>query len=192
MSQYFKGDDVEKKYEAAALEILTQIGMQIDDFFDNAYDANSLGDLLHDVKRSPLSNAIVLEIFRESFNTIYTAFTVAGSFESYLTVFRKIFGEGVDVVFNADNLTGGMSPPGPGKLTIDIIADQLEESNFIAREISNDTYVFDNVIFEDDDGTGNILFQSVKGFQSQYELEQILFEMVPDGIFTDISLTFNE
>ncbi len=180
--QNFKGDAIELKYEACAEEIITQVGMQLDDFFDGAYDAMPLGDLLHEGVRSPLSNAIRLDIFRSSFNTIYTAFTVSGSFESYLTVFRKIFGEDVDVEFNV---------PSPGKLQIDIIADQLEEFSFIERHIHNDAYVFEKVGYYDDDGDGDIIFQTVKGFHSQYELEQMLFEMVPAGIFTEISLTFS-
>lgn len=180
--QKFKGDAVELKYETAGSEIIDNIGLQLDDFFDGAYDAMPLGDLLHEGDRSPLSNAIRLEIFRESFNTIYNAFRVSGSFESYLTVFRKIFGDAVDVEFVV---------PGPGKLQINILADQLEEFNFVARHIHNNEYLFDNMVYEDDDGTGSIIFQTVKGFHSQYELEQMLFEMVPAGIFTDINLTFS-
>lgn len=180
--QKFKGDATELKFEACASELIDNIGMQLDLFFDDAYDAMPLGDLLHAGDRSPLSNAIRPEIFRESFNTIYNAFRVSGSFESYLTVFRKIFGEAVDVEFVV---------PAPGKLQINIIADQLEEFSFVARHIQNNQYLFDNVIYEDGDGTGDIIFQTVKGFHSQYELEQMLFEMVPAGIFTDINLTFS-
>lgn len=182
--QYFKGDDLEKRFDNAGSDIISQIGVALDDFFDNAYDAMPLGDVLHDIARSPLADAIRPEIFRASFNTIYTAFTVAGSFESYLTVFRKIFGETVDVEFTV---------PAPGKLNIDIIADELEEFNFVARHIDDNMYLYDNVIWYDgiDDPGGNIIFQTVKGFHSQYELEQMLYEMVPAGIFTEINLTFS-
>jgi hypothetical protein len=76
--------------------------------------------------------------------------------------------------------------PAPGKLNIDIEAAGVELADFISRYIEDNTYLFDEVI--DDEGD-NIVFQSVKGFQSQYELEQMLFEMVPAGIFTTISLT---
>lgn len=181
--QNFKGDAIELKYEACAQTIIDQIGMQLDDFFDGAYDAMPLGDLLHEGDRSPLSKAIRIEIFRECFNTIYTAFIVAGSFESYLTVFQKIFGEAVEVEFIV---------PAPGKLQINIIADQLEEFAFVARRIHNNEFIFDNVIWYDgvDDPGGDIILQTVKGFHSQYELEQMLFEMVPAGVFTEISLTF--
>lgn len=56
----------------------------------------------------------------------------------------------------------------------------------MGREIVDDAYDY----FEITDHTGDpILLQTVKGFQSQAELERMLFEMVPAGIFTNISLT---
>ena len=179
--QKYKNDDIENKFIEAGSPILNQLSMAKDEFLDGAYDSGPLGDVLHEGDLSPLSNAIKLEIFRTCFNTIYTAFTVAGSFESYLTVFRKIFGDDVEVTFTV---------PGPGKLQIAIVAEHLEESFFVARKIVEDVYVFDNVRWYDSMDDGNIIFQSIKGFKTQYELEQMLFEMVPAGIFTEITLTF--
>ncbi len=181
--QKYKGDAIEQKYINSGTPILDQLSMAKDDFYAGAYDCGPLGDLLHDIKRSPLANAITAEIFRTSFNTIYEAFRVSGSFESYLTVFRKIFGDDVEVDFTVT---------APGKLSIDITAEHIEESNFVARHIVSNAYLYDNVIWYDgvDDPGGNIIFQSVKGFKTQYELEQMLFEMVPAGIFTTITLSF--
>lgn len=179
--QYFKGDATEKKFDNSASPIIDQIGMQLDAFFEGAYDAMPLGDLLHEGVRSPLANAIVLPIFREFFNTLYNEFRVSGSFESYLVVFRKIFGDEVEVEFTVS---------APGKLAIAIIADQLELSNLVLRRIVDNAYLFDSALWYDDLDSGHILLQTVKGFHSQYELEQMLFEMVPAGIFTDIDLTF--
>ncbi len=179
--QKFKGDDIENKYIASGTPLMDMLSTAKDEFFADAYNAGPLGDLLHDINRSPLANAITLEVFRTSFNTIYEAFRKSGSFESYLTVFRKIFGDDVDVEFTVS---------APGKLTIDIVAQHLEENFFVARHVSHNVYAFDNVIYYDDTDQGYILFQSVKGFKTQYELEQMLFELVPDGIFTDINLTF--
>ena len=179
MTQKFKGDDLELKMEACASTLLDALSLQKDLFFEGAYECASLGDVLYESERSPLSNAIIQSIFRISFPEIFEAFTVSGSFESYITVFQKIFGDDVEIEFTV---------PGPGKLQIEITATGLEESDFVARHISNNTYVFDNVIYYDDDGEGNIEFQTIKGFQTQYELEQMLFELVPDGIYTEITL----
>lgn len=176
-TQKFKGDDFELKMEAAGSAIHDSIEAQLDAFFEGAYIAMPLGDIIYESSRAPLANAIDKEIFRQSFPEIFDAFTVAGSFDSYLTVFRKIFGDTVQVDFTV---------PAPGKLEIDIIADEVELSNFVARTIENNDYVYSPMITQD--GVDNIMFQSIKGFKTQYELEQMLYEMVPAGIYTIISL----
>ncbi len=179
--QKFKNDAIENKFINAGSPIFDQLSMAKDDFFEGCYDCGPLGDLLHDIKRSPLANAVKLEVFRNFYNTIYEAFRYSGSFESYLNVFAKIFGDSVEVTFTV---------PAPGKLNVDIAADELELFNFVARHIANNQYFFDNVVYYDDDGQDNIIFQTIKGFHTEYELRQMLFEMVPAGIFTQITLTF--
>ncbi len=176
MSQYFKGDDTEIKMYTAGKFATDAVGIQLDLFEDGAYDTYALGDLIFDNDLSPLANAIPRLIFREAFKEIFDAFVAVGSFEAYLTVFRKIFGDDVEVTFTV---------PAAGKLNIDIVATGVELSDFITRYIENNEYVIDEIIDEEGD---NIAFQGLKGFQSQYELEQMLFEMVPAGIYTTITL----
>lgn len=180
MPQFFKGDATELKYYASGSTILEQVSGQRSLFFDDAYGCFVLGELLYDNDYAPLARAIPREIFRESFATVFEAFLTAGSFESYLTVFRNIFGDDVEVTFTV---------PAPGKLNIDIVAAGFQLSDFVARRIVANAYVLDEII--DDEGD-NIVFQTVKGFESQYELEQMLFEMVPAGIYTQITLTVGE
>ncbi len=175
--QYFKGDDLEIQMDACAKEICDQIDLQKDAFFEGAYECAALGDLIYQNNLSPLANAIDQTIYRESFPDIFEAFVAGGSFESYLTVFRKIFGDNVDVEFTV---------PAAGKLQIEIAAAGNELSNFVARRIVDEAYIYDQVV--DHDGN-SLVFQTVKGFQTQYELEQMLFEMVPAGIFTEITFS---
>lgn len=179
MAQRFKGDDTELKFEASAEPLLSAIGTELNAMDAGAFNAMPLGDALHNLKASPLARAIKQSIFRTCFNDIFSAFVYAGSFEGYITVFKKIFGETAVIEFTV---------PAPGKLLINIEAT-LEEFNFVARRIVSGAYVFDNVIYEDGDGTGNILFRNFKGFESQYELEKMLFELVPGGVYTEITLT---
>ncbi len=175
--EYFKGDELELKFYNAAAPTLDDLSADKDDFAAGAYSAAPLGDVLYESGRSPLANAIAQDIFRIAFKEIFEAFVVAGSLESYLTVFRKIFGEDVDVTFTI---------PALGKLLIDIEADEAELTNFVAKEIVDNDYQLNEVIDDEDD---NIAFQTIKGFESQYELEQMLFELVPAGIYTEITLT---
>lgn len=175
--QFFKGDEVEKKIDLITSPIQKDLSDQKNLFFNEAYECFVLGDIIWQSGRSPLSNAIPQNVFRETFFTLFNSFTFAGSFESYLEVFRRVFGATVSVVFTV---------PGPGKLNIDVVADSVSLDNFIARYIKSNQYFFDEVI--DDEGD-NIAFQSFKGLESEYEMNQMLFEMVPAGIYTQISLT---
>lgn len=181
--QFFKnGDLTELKYYNSAQPISDILSGQKDEFYSDAYGCFVLGDLLYDNNYTPLANAIPRAVFRESFEFIFEAFITAGSMYSYIDVFKKIFGEDVDITFGV---------PSPGKLTIDIVAIGFELSPFIARRVEDNSYVFDNVIYSDGDGDGDIVFQTIKGFESEYELKQMLFEMVPDGIYTEITLSLS-
>lgn len=175
--QKFKNDATENNfYAAGSLAIGSQIDLK-NQFFADAFTVFPLGAMLWDSARAPLARAIERNIFREAFASIFDAFVSGGSFESYLTVFRTIFGNDVSVQFTV---------PAAGKLEIEIIAAGVELSDFLSRYIEDNQYFFDEVIDYEDD---IIAFQGVKGFKSQYEVEQMLFEMVPAGIFTTISLT---
>lgn len=177
VAQKFKGDDLELQMEASGADIMDSVELQLDAFFTGAYTAMPLGDSIYDSGRSPLSNAIDRDIFRQSFPELFTAFTVAGTFDSYITVFQKIFGLDVEIDFTV---------PAPGKLNIDIVAADVEISEFVARNIENNIYVYSPMVTQDLD---QIVFQSIKGFKTQYELEQMLYEMVPAGVYTVITLT---
>lgn len=175
--QYFKGDAKELKFYNSAKDTLENASSQKDVFFDEAYACFALGELLFDTDRAPLANAIKREIFRESFFTVFDAFVVAGSFESYITVFKRVFGDDVVIEFTV---------PSPGFLQINIEASGTAESDFEARYLVDNEYFFDTVV---DDVGDTIVFQTIKGLESQYELEQMLFELVPAGIYTEITLT---
>lgn len=178
MPQFFKETDpVELQFYDAGEPVLSATGVQLDSFEELAYEAGPLGDILWTLELAPLAKAIKQEIFRDSFKQLFESFTIAGTFESYITVFTKIFGEAVEIDFTV---------PGPGRLQIDIVAEGLELSDLVVRYIEDNAYVIDELI--DDEGD-NIAVQTVKGFQTQYELEQMLKEMVPGGIVPEINLT---
>lgn len=180
MQKFKLTDEVEDKFIGVAGPLLNVLSGEKDEFYTDAFNAYPLGDAIYESARSPLTNAIKQEIYREAFNEIFEAFISGGSFETYLTVFRRIFGDDVDVTFTV---------PDPGKLLIDIEAEGVILSDFVARKIVDNAYEFDEII--DDEGD-TIVLQTIKGFESQYELELMLFQMVASGIFTEISLTLGE
>lgn len=177
MAEFYKGDPRELQFFNSGEPVLTEISDQRGDFFDDAFAAAPLGDLLFDLNLAPLVGAIQKPIFRNSFSEVFTSFVETGTFGSYLVVFESIFGAEADITFTI---------PNPGHLQIDIVADGLELSPFTTRYIENNTYVYDHIVTQSGD---RIVFQTIKGFESEYELELMLKEMVPQGIFTEISLT---
>ena len=175
--EYFKGDQQELRAYNSVAPTFNRLESERDLFFDEAFACYLLGEILHDSKRVPLSNAIPRDVFRESFQSIFEAFLEAGSFEGYIKVFTDIFGDTVQVNFTV---------PGPGRLNIDIVADSIVLENLIAREIINDAFVESDLATQANE---DLVAQQIKGFRSQSEVETMLNEMVPNGIFTNITLT---
>lgn len=177
--QFFKGDELERQIDAAFAKATESQGYSLSNFYNQAYSTIPLGHFLFDNQLVPLSNAIRRDIFADAFSQIFEAWAFAGTFESYLLVFKKIFGDNATVMFEV---------PGPGQLNIDVESDGTETSPFVARRIVNNQYIYDNVVTHDGD---RIVFRSFKGIESESELEKILFIMAPGGIFTQVSLTIS-
>ena len=177
MTQYFKGDATEIKFDEGLKDTLDTLSAQKTLFFEDAYDCQAFGDIIFSNNLAPLANAISQEIFRDAFNEVFQNFEVAGSFESYIAVFKKIFGDDVDIEFVI---------PASGRLQINITSTDVVLYDFVGRYIENNEYIFDEIIDYEGD---NIALQTIKGFQTEYELEQMLRELVPVGIFTEITLS---
>jgi hypothetical protein len=175
--KYFKGDALEIKMDACGSPKMTSLSADKDAFFSGSYACFILGELLYDTNRAPLANAIDRAIFRELFATIFNAFVSSGSLESYLTVFRNIFGSDVTVTFTV---------PAAGKLAISVLPVGLIQNTLLARTVGSSTYVYDEILTHDGD---NLMSRNPKGFQTQYQAQQMLFEMVPGGIYTTVTLT---
>lgn len=175
--QVFKGDATELKMTASASPVLSNISVSLSEYFDKLYSTVPLGELVYDQMRFPLTNAIKRDIFIGAFAELLQSWSFCGTFESYILVFKKIFGEDVDIDFTV---------PAPGKLQIDITSAGVQNFDFIARSIVDDAYVYDNVV---DDVGDQIVFAAVQGLETESELEKVLFTMVPNGIYTEVSLT---
>lgn len=180
MQRFKENDPKEAKIIAAGEPAFDVCELALDDFFENCFDAEPLGDVIHALKASPFANAIDLPIFRRSFNEIFQTFGFAGTFNSYIDIFKKIFGESTDVTFTV---------PGPGQLEILIEAPGLELFDMVARLIEDNQYVLYDIVDENGD---TICFQTVLGFTTKYELELMLRELVPAGINCDITLDLEE
>lgn len=177
MQAFKETDEKEAKVAATFTPLLDLLSSDRDTMYDEAFSAYPLGDIFVALNNSPLARAIPADAFRKSFFAIFDLFTRPGTFEFYLTVFRAIFGEEVEVTF---------SVPAPGKLNINI--ESLNEllETFSARSIVDDAYIYDDVIDHDGDF---IAFQGSQGIKTQAELDALMKELQPAGIFVTATLT---
>src|SRR5690606_37380288 len=97
--QFFKGDEKEQKLVQALSPIFSSIRNSRNTFYNMAYTAFQLGEVIWDTGSSPIVGRVPRNVFREAFPEIFNAFQEGGSLESYLTVFRKVFGDEVDIEF---------------------------------------------------------------------------------------------
>ncbi|MGN1058374.1 MAG: hypothetical protein ACI4Q7_03370, partial [Candidatus Avelusimicrobium sp.] len=92
MPEYFKGDDAEKKIVAGANSLFQVLGGEMRLFLQNAYKGEGLGRVLYDAEMAPLVNVLPRDTFAGTMNALLENFQQAGTFESYISVFKTIFG----------------------------------------------------------------------------------------------------
>lgn len=176
MQSFNQNDEIEKKVVDVLLPYMEQISDEKDLFFDEAYECYKLGDVLFDLDRSPLADAIQKDFFRTGFYAIHQLFTRPGTFEFYLDVFRAIFGSDVVVEFDI---------PSPGILNINIEVLELALDLLQARRIEGGIYVYYDLITE---GGDNIVAQVPRGPKTQSAIDAVMVELVPQGISVNTTL----
>lgn len=176
--QRFKdNDETEAKVIAVAMPTLNALSEDHDDFYNGANTAYGLGEVLYDLDRDPMSGVITRDVFIKSFPAIHQLFTRPGTFEFYLSVFRSIWGNTVTIEFDV---------PSPGVLTINAVVLELDEFNLIAREIFNNLYEFNEIIDQQGD---NIEVRDQIGIKTESEIDALMNELAPEGIFVVTTLT---
>lgn len=174
--QLFKGDDVELQYDGSISPETDILSVDKDEFFEGAYDDSTLGDIIFQDSRSPLSQEIPQDVFRVVFSQIFQNFNQAGTFEFYMSVFKAVWGDNVDVTFTV---------PSPGILQINVEALEIEFDQVIARYIVDNEYFYDNLLTSTGD---NLLFQVAQGLKTQGEANSLTQELCVGGILVTITL----
>lgn len=179
MQAFKETDEIELRVSGIFTPKLNEISQDLTQFFNEAYVSYMLGDVLFDLDRSPLADSITKDVFRSSYFAIHQLNTRPGTFEFYLDVFKAVFGEDVVVEF---------SIPGPGKLQINIEAITIVENYLMARRIENGGYVYYNLVTQDGDF---IMAQVADGPKTQSEVDAIMIELVPQGIWVNTTLVIS-
>ncbi len=178
ITQKFKGDDTELKMEAAAKPAFDSVSLGLDRFMADGYNASPFLLMLYDEGRAPFSDRVPREAFVEFIKEALTRFPFTGTFESYIFIIEAIFGAGSGVIFDV---------PAPGKLEMLVNASSSVEFPLLFREIVDGAEVEGNIVTSD----GDIFTASgISGIDSEFELEMMLAEIIPAGIFPTVTLAF--
>lgn len=177
LQRFKENDTTEAKMIAAAMPALDEDGLDLDAFFDGAFSAYQLGDILYDLNRDAMVDAVTRDTYRRSFPAIHQLFTKPGTFEYYLEVFRAIWGNTVEVEFTI---------PFDGWLQINVRALDLEQFRLIAREVVDNNYVYSPLT----DGDGDyLLVTDTEGIKSQQEIDALMNELTPYGVYVETTLS---
>lgn len=175
MTQNFKGDAQELKFQASGHPLFDQISMGQDAFLADGYNSTPFLLMLYDQGRIPFSERIQRTAFVAFVTEALQLFPFFGTFETHLFILRSIFGDLADISFDV---------PGPGILNIDVSGTTEVEFDFVGAEA-------DGVIFEViDDSFDQLVFRGISGVETAAELSLIFSEMIPAGISPHISLDF--
>jgi hypothetical protein len=178
ITQKFKGDDTELKMEAAAESAFDLCDVSLDKFYQEGYDASPFLLMLYDEGRMPFSDRVPRDSFVEFIREALERFPFTGTFESYIFILQAIFGPGSGVLFNV---------PAAGKLEILVNASSSLEFDLVAREVIEGVITEFTMV----DYLGNTLTaRGLSGIDSEFELQMLLAELIPAGIFPDITLAF--
>lgn len=175
MTQKYKGDALELKFDEAGKPAMAICGAALDDYYENAYSAQEFLLMLYDQGRMPFGSKIPRDDFVRFIIEAIPGFAVTGTFRMMIFLFKSLFGELTDIIFTV---------PAPGRLQVDVNASTLLEFNAIFVEQDGET---GNII----DHTGNeLVFSAVSGIDTQYEFNQIMSEIFPAGIYPEVTLSF--
>lgn len=181
MTQNFKGDAFELQMYTAGRQPFDACSITKDDYFEQCYDASDFLLMLYDEGRMPFSQRVPREAFVSFIREAIPNFPFTGTFESYLFILRSIFGSTVEVLFTV---------AGPGQLEIEVDAGGSTVSfDWVAKRFVDDGFVFDNVVTHDGE---QIVLDSIVGIESEGQLIALFGELIPAGIFTEITLNFFE
>jgi hypothetical protein len=179
--QNFKiGDEKELKMQASGEPAFASTEAALDQFYAEGPDSNAFVLSLYDQGRMPFSKRVSRAAFVDFFQEAVSRFPFAGSFESYIFILQQLFGADSTIEFTV---------PAPGKLEIEVNAavDILHEA--MVRELDEEGTGYTLFNLADSEGD-DIVFSGVSGIETEYELQLLLAELIPGGIFPTITLNF--
>lgn len=178
MTQKFKGDTSELAMEAAGATAFDLVSLAQDRFFDGCYETEDFLLSLYDNGRMPFSDRVPRDAFVSFIKQAIPNFPFTGTFEAYIFIIKSIFGADAEILFEV---------PAAGQLEIVINSSASLEFDWIATEFVDGSYINYEMTTMDGDF---LQFRGISGITSQAQLNQLLSELIPAGIYPSITLQF--
>lgn len=174
MKQFKEGSANELKFIEAGASAFDVTSDSLDSMFEGASTSTPFLLMLYDEGRVPYYQRIKRDAFVNFYKEALTWFPTMGTFEAYLFILRAVFGVESEFFFDS-------SDPGTLQITINI-----------ANEFTFDFIGYDSIgEFEmvTDEGD-TLVFRSVSGLESEYDVELFFSELIPIGIIPTFNINF--
>lgn len=179
MTQNFKGDITELKYQAAGSKPFEITRVSLHEFFVGAFDCDEFLLMLYDSGRMPFSNRVPREAFVNFIRQAIPDFPATGTFEVYIFMIRALFGSTATIQFTV---------PGPGKLDIEVNAPGSSlVFDWVVKEIVGGATILSQLVTHDDE---EFQLNGISGIETEAQLKVLIAELMPAGIYTTLALTF--
>jgi hypothetical protein len=180
IQKFKENDENESKVIESFLTVSDPMEDDFDSFYVNAYSSYKLGDVLFELQRDYIASAISQELYRIAFYKIHELAATIGTFETYLEIFRAIWGPDVDIVF---------SSPGDGILNINAGNLGVAVFDWVAERISGGGFAFDPIV-DQTVPPDQIVFQSTIGINVQEGMDRFIKMISAHGVTTTCTLVF--
>jgi hypothetical protein len=154
-------DDIKNRNIWLACRDFTLNGLK--EFFKDAYETLSLGEILYDEKYLKISKAIKKDVFKNIYDTIFLSFAKIGTYESLITILKSVFGQEAKITFEN---------PAPGVLEFSVEQSAIDKVEWAVKINGQDSG--DTMVIKKGDTTTN------EDFIFQLSINEILMQDVID------------
>lgn len=175
MRQQFNGDDLELKFSGSFDLVFKDMKDALLSMIEKAYGEKALGYTLYDGNTSALNGIVERDTFALYYDDIFKAFPYGGTFESYIFILKKIFGEEAEISF---------TKLAPAALQIDITSDRNTFFKWIESIITKAAIT--------DENGNNIYFRRALQMTDYYKVRSILNIFKNPGIYLEFNLILQE
>lgn len=173
--QNFNGDSLELKFCGSFDLVFKDMRTALLALLEKSYGDKALGYTLYDAPATPLNSVFERDVFALYYDAIFKSFPYAGSFESYIFILKKLFGEQAGITFEI---------LAPAAIRIEIASDKNTWFKWIES-------IIQKIKISDDNG--NIIhFRRALQMTDHYKVRSILNIFKNPGVYIEFNISLQE